>query len=134
MNNPDLIQDIADMGQKFGVNAAVRKLSPEMLYEYVQFRIGCLEEELEELKLAKTGDDAVDAIIDLLVFGIGTLSQLDVDVAEAWRRVHAANMTKSPGIKPGRPNPWNLPDLVKSADWKAPDHHDNVGLFSKIMS
>ncbi len=39
-------------------------------------------------------------------------------------------MAKEVGIKPERPNPLGLPDLIKPADWKAPSHADNHGVIS----
>lgn len=126
------VQDIADMHSKFGVNEVVSTFDADKLKKFLEFRIGCLQEELDELKEAKTADDAVDALIDLCVFAIGTLDTFGIDSYKAWDAVHDANMVKTPGIKEGRPNPWGLPDLIKSEGWQAPTHEDNVGLFSQV--
>ena len=77
-------------------------------------------------------DGIVDGIIDLMVVSIGTLDAFDVDSYKAWNRVHDANMSKEVGIKASRPNPLNLPDLIKPVGWSAPSHKDNIGLFEKI--
>ena len=132
------VQDIAGMHKQFGVNEVVSKFDDDKLKKFLEFRIGCLQEELDELKEAKSGDDAVDALIDLVVFAIGTLDSYEVDAYTAWNRVLDANLGKQVGIKEGRPNPWGLPDLLKPTmethgyDWVAPTHADNVGLFAKV--
>jgi len=111
----------------------VRKLCiTGKLAEFLQFRIRFLQEELTELQSAQSGDDAVDALIDLCVVAIGTLNAFDVNSFEAWDRVLAANMAKEVGVKASRPNPLGLPDLIKPEGWTAPTHVDNIGLFAKI--
>lgn len=124
--------DIAKMHLKYGTNDAVRKLSPENLKQFLEFRVRFLEEELTELKNSKSGDDAVDALIDLVVVAIGTLDAFDVEPDTAWNAVLEANMNKQVGIKASRPNPLGLPDLIKPEGWQAPSHEGNIGLFSKI--
>ncbi len=133
------VQDISSMHTKFNVNHVVRNLSKEHLRMFLEFRIKFLQEELDELKKAfeeggeNAADDTVDALIDLCVVSIGTLDAFDVDAYLAWNRVHAKNMEKEPGVKPGRPNPLGLPDLIKPEGWTPPSHADNVGLIGKIF-
>lgn len=127
------VQDIAEMHEKFGVNKVVNTFDDEKLKKFLEFRIGCLQEELDELKESKTADDAVDALIDLIVFAIGTLDSYGVDSYEAWDRVLEANLVKEVGIKEGRINPWGLPDLIKMPGWVPPTHVDNTGLFAKVF-
>ena len=126
------IKDIAEMHDKFGVNPKVAALSANDLASFLQFRINFLQEELDEMKSATNGDDVVDALIDLCVVAIGTLDSFGIDSNLAWDRVHAANMAKEVGIKPSRPNPLGLPDLIKPSGWTAPTHADNVGLLNKL--
>ena len=76
---------------------------------------------------AKDAEEVVDGLIDMCVFAIGTLEVLGVNGNEAWTKVFNANMTKSPGVKPGRPNPFGLPDLIKPEGWTAPNHDGNHG-------
>ena len=125
--------DIAEMHMKFGVREATANMDADKLKQYLDFRVRFLQEELDELKSAKTADDVVDALIDLCVVAIGTLDAYNVNSIEAWNRVHAANMAKEVGIKASRPNPLGLPDLIKPDGWEAPVHHDNVGYFSAIF-
>jgi predicted HAD superfamily Cof-like phosphohydrolase len=126
------VKDMNDMHAKFGVREVVSKMDADKLTEFLEFRIGCLQEELDELKAARNGDDAVDALIDLSVFAIGTLDLFGIDAEMAWNRVYAANISKEVGIKEARPNPLGLPDLIKPAGWTAPTHKDNIGAFEKI--
>ena len=126
------VKDMNDMHAKFGVREVVSKMDANKLAEFLEFRIGCLQEELDELKAARNGDDAVDALIDLSVFAIGTLDLFGIDAEMAWNRVYNANISKEVGIKEARPNPMGLPDLIKPAGWIAPSHKDNIGAFEKI--
>lgn len=126
------VEDIETMHHKYGVNEKIREFNANKLAEFLQFRIRFLQEELTELQSAQSGDDAVDALIDLCVVAIGTLNAFDVNSFEAWDRVLAANMAKEVGVKASRPNPLGLPDLIKPEGWTAPTHVDNIGLFAKI--
>jgi hypothetical protein len=36
-------------------------------------------------------------------------------------------MAKQPGVKPERPNPLGLPDLMKPEGWVNPSHNGNHG-------
>jgi predicted HAD superfamily Cof-like phosphohydrolase len=136
---PHWVHDNASMHAKFGVNTAVRNLSPENLKTFLQFRLDFLQEELNEAKAAlasgkpEDAEDVVDAMIDLCVVAIGTLDAFDVDSYKAWTAVHVKNMEKEVGIKPGRPNPLGLPDLIKPAGWTSPTHADNVGILTRVF-
>lgn len=129
----DWVKDIAEMHEKFGVNQVVRNLDIEKLLSFLEFRLKFLQEELTEAENSPEPEDFVDAMIDLCVVAIGTLNAFDVDPYVAWDRVHGKNMEKMPGIKPERPNPLGLPDLIKPEGWIAPSHADNVGLLSKLL-
>lgn len=144
------VEDIAAMHAKFGVNAVIRNLDKEKLETFLKFRLDFLKEELIEAYNAagysvsfdairegeldpSRAEDVVDAMVDLCVVAIGTMDAFDVDSYTAWNRVHDANMQKEPGVKPERPNPLGLPDLIKPAGWTAPSHADNVGLLAKVF-
>jgi len=127
--------DMKVMHQKYGVN---KWMQAEMqsdvdwrkINKFMQFRLGMMQEELDETKKAfeqKDAPEMVDGIIDLCVFAIGTLEVFGVDAEKAWDEVYRANMSKEVGIKEGRPNPLGLPDLVKPDGWKGPIHEDNCG-------
>jgi len=131
----DWPKDIHDMHTKFGVRDAVQKFDSTMLRTFLRFRLDFLHEELGETeKAAQSGipldqEEIVDGLIDLCVVAIGTLDALGVDPHKAWDEVHKANMTKEVGVKPSRPNPLGLPDLIKPEGWVGPDHSGNHGLM-----
>ena len=133
----DWVQDIDWMHNKFGVHEWFEKNrnNKELMDKYLRFRLSMCKEELDETLAAtddKNPEEIVDGLIDLCVFAIGTLNVFGVDAHEAWDAVYKANMAKSPGIKPGRPNPFGLPDLIKPEDWKAPSHDGNHGFFDAV--
>jgi predicted HAD superfamily Cof-like phosphohydrolase len=132
----DWVADIAEMHTKFGVNDVVERLSNAQLYDYLKFRLDMVQEEVQEAHdafAARDADGVVDALIDAIVFAIGTLDAFNVDAYEAWNRVHQANMAKEPGIKPERPNKYGFPDLIKPENWQPPSHLDNLGLISRAL-
>jgi predicted HAD superfamily Cof-like phosphohydrolase len=131
----DWVRDIAGMHRYYGVNEKVQEFDDVKLKQFLQFRMSFLMEELEETKNAVKNNDAeeiVDGLIDLCVVAIGTLDSMGIDSYEAWNRVLRANLQKQVGVKPERPNPLGLPDLIKPAGWKAPSHAKNHGLLTKL--
>ena len=128
----DWANDIYMMHNKFGVRDwfEANKDNKELMRKYLMFRaLMCQEELSETLAAINNGDseEIVDGLIDLCVFAIGTLDVFGVDANVAWDRVYSANMAKEPGVKPGRPNPFGLPDLLKPGGWVGPDHSGNHG-------
>ena len=128
-------KDMQDMNKKYGVNKWMQAeqqsdVEWRRFNKYMAFRLGMMQEELDETKNAfdkKDAEEMVDGIIDLCVFVIGTLEVFGVDANKAWDEVYRANMAKEVGIKEGRPNPLGLPDLVKPEGWKGPSHEGNHG-------
>lgn len=132
----DWVQDIADMHEKYGVNKSVVSFDKDKLKDFLDFRWAFLQEELQELRQGldeNDGDLVVDSLIDLIVVALGTLDAMEVNPYIAWDRVLKANLNKSVGVKPSRPNPLGLPDLIKNEGWIAPEHHDNLGLIEKAL-
>jgi len=135
----DWANDIAMMHHKFGVKKWFEdnKHDKELMAKYLRFRLKmCMEEMNETIDAAIFDNDAeetVDGLIDLCVFAIGTLDVFGVDANVAWDRVYEANMAKSPGVKPGRPNPFGLPDLLKPSGWTPPSHEGNHGDLDKAL-
>lgn len=131
-------QDMRALYTKFGVHEAVDRLNSEQLRQFLEFRMQLLHEELRETENAlNSGDpnqleELVDGLIDLCVVAIGTLDSVDVDSTKAWARVFIANWAKERGFKPGRPNPFGMPDLIKPEGWTAPTHADNIGLLGRL--
>ena len=125
------VKDIQDMQTKYGVLDWMKDpANKDKLSEFLAFRMDFLKEEFDETVTAwkeKDPEELIDGHIDLCVIAIGTLLAFGVDAQEAWDRVHKANMAKEVGVKPGRPNPLGLPDLVKPDGWEGPVHEDNCG-------
>ena len=126
--------DINKMHKKFGVhrwiNQKVQEGDWDSLNKFLRFRTDFIGEELQETITAINNNDpeeVVDGLIDIIVVALGTLDAFDVDIQKAWDNVHNANISKEPGIKPSRPNPLGLPDLIKPEGWTAPSHKGNVG-------
>lgn len=153
----DMAHDMYMMHNKFGVREwfEKNKHDKDLMKKYLTFRLNmCLEELLEtaeaadlELAINEDGEfgfigdcentdpeEIVDGLTDLCVFAIGTLDVFGVDAKLAWNQVYEANASKTPGVKPGRPNKFGLPDLIKPADWKAPSHKENHGYLPDILS
>ena len=128
----DWANDIMMMHHKFGVRDwfEANKDNKELMKKYLRFRLKMCNEEMNETIDAwmdQDSEEIVDGLIDLCVFAIGTLDVFGVDANEAWDRVYEANMAKEPGVKPGRPNPFGLPDLLKPSGWTPPTHEGNHG-------
>ena len=134
----DWANDIYMMHNKFGVKEwfEANKDNKDLMAKYLRFRLSMCKEELDETLAAvatKDPEEIVDGLIDLCVFAIGTLDVFNVDAHKAWDSVYKANMSKSPGVKEGRPNPFGLPDLIKPDGWTAPSHEDNHGDFPNAL-
>ena len=133
----DWANDIMMMHNKFGVRDwfEENKDNKDLMAKYLRFRLKmCMEEMNETIDAAmfdKDAEETVDGLIDLCVFAIGTLDVFGVDANEAWDRVYEANMAKKAGVKPGRPNPFGLPDLLKPGGWTPPKHTGNHGNLDK---
>ena len=132
-----MLVDIEDMHHKFGVHDVVDGLDRDKLIDFLQFRVDCIREELEETEQAMHNRDAeevVDGLIDIMVFTLGTLDLFCVDATTAWKQVMNANMAKNVGVKVGRPNPYGLPDLVKPDGWTGPTHNANHGKIGELFN
>ena len=128
----DWVRDMNNMHAKYGVHRWVKN-NPDKLKKYLEFRINFLQEELDETQRAafiyEDPEEIVDGLIDLCVVAIGTLDAFGVDANAAWDQVLKANMAKEVGVKPERPNPLGLPDLMKPEGWQPPSHEGNTGKF-----
>ena len=130
----DWVKDIHLMQAKYLTRQWI-ETNPDKLKAFLDFRVDFLREELEETEAALVNMDAeeiVDGLIDICVIAIGTLDAFGVDAYQAWDEVLKANITKTVGVKEGRPNPLGLPDLMKPEGWKAPSHEGNHGIFNDI--
>jgi predicted HAD superfamily Cof-like phosphohydrolase len=88
--------------------------------EEKDFRIVAMQEELDEYMDAETKEDELDALLDLVIFAMGTAERqgmLEV-FEEGFRRVMRANCNKNVGTNAKRGN-FQI-DLVKPEHWTAP--------------
>ena len=113
MNPLDLVKA---QHEYFGLeyNGGPRHLSTEEK----RFRVCCLMEEVTEYLMADTLHKEYDAILDLLVFALGTLARQGLPL-DGIQEVIDANMKKLLGPNEKR-NGFEL-DLVKPQGWKAAD-------------
>jgi len=119
-----LFSQVEAMHAKFGIKytGAPRALSVE---ERV-FRETCLAEELAEYHEAKTLEDEFDALLDLLVFTLGTIQRQGFPLEPGFNRVMAANMQKELATTASASKRNFQIDLVKPIGWTAPDLRDLV--------
>lgn len=114
----DLMKMVQEFQAKFDMPKHKFKSSflgerQEMMYEELcEYSKACVDNDPE---------GALDALVDLVYFAIGTATSLDWDFNEAFRRVHAANMNKVRAF-----TERSAIDLVKPEGWVAPDLHDLV--------
>ena len=137
----DWVKDVDEMQHKFGVHDWIKEQLRlgdfDKLYKFLEFRMNFLAEELNETRekgfYDKDPEEIVDGCIDLCVVAIGTLNAFGIDAQKAWDIVYESNMLKKPGVKPERPNPLNMPDLIKPEGWVAPSHKDNHGVLPIVI-
>jgi len=110
-----MIDLIKMMHGKFGIS---REQVPDFTNEERLFRIAAMLEELSEFTSAKTKEDELDALVDLVVFALGTAERMGfADVFEqAYERVMLSNMTKTLGANNKRGG-FQI-DLVKGEGFK----------------
>jgi len=115
----DIVGAVKKMHNQFGINK-------EFNVNEKRFRMVCMLEELAEYGEAHTKEDELDALVDLVVFAVGTAERAGFgDVFDlACSRVMRANMQKkvSPLLKRGG---FEF-DLVKPKGWKSPNFSDLV--------
>lgn len=90
------------------------------------FRTAAMLEEVSEFLTSQKPEDELDAMVDLVVFALGTVERMGhSDVfEEAFNRVMASNMSKTLGPNQKRGS-FSL-DLQKPADFKPADLSDLV--------
>lgn len=108
-------------------------LTPEQVQwteEEKQFRIKAMLEEISEFKESETREDQLDALVDLVVFALGTAYRMDFyDVFDiAFIRVMKSNRMKEVGANHNKSETRGAfhIDLVKPEGWQAADLSDLV--------
>lgn len=112
-----LAELIKEMHEKFelGYSGPPRQLTQEER----KFRIAAMQEELNEYIEAGPLVEKYDALIDLLVFTLGTLYRHGFPINEGYEAVMNANMKKKIGSHAKRGH--FKQDLVKPEDWVGPE-------------
>ena len=125
--HPSLLMQVMAMHRHFGIdyNGNPRMLS----LEETEFRVAAFREEVQEYEDAGTLEEALDALVDLMVFALGAVERHGfMKFQEAFARVMTANMAKEVGNNPekaeGRAS-WQA-DLVKPDGWMSADLSDLV--------
>lgn len=95
------------------------------------FRTCCMNEEVQEYKEATNKVEELDALVDIVVFALGTAERQGMlgVFEEAFERVMAANMAKQIGPLEKREN-FSL-NLLKPEGWTAPVLDDLVKHLEK---
>jgi hypothetical protein len=113
-----LMSLVKGMHEKFGLenNSGPDHLSKEEK----EFRCAAMQEELNEYIAADTLVDQYDALLDLIVFAVGTLERHGFPLLAGFEKVMEANMAKELGQN-GEKRGGFKRDLVKPAGWTAPE-------------
>ena len=90
------------------------------------FRYRAMNEEIYEYAEAETLEDELDALVDVVVFALGTAERQGMIhiFEEAFNRVIEANMMKTVGPNKNKDRGEFHIDLQKPIDWKAPNFDD----------
>lgn len=111
----DFELDVANMYNKMGLSDSSLPLG--LTPKEKEQRLAMMQEELDEYHAAMHSVEEYDALIDLLVFTVGTLVTSNYPLQEGWDAVMRANMQKQAGkTKRGHDN-----DLAKPEGWVGPE-------------
>jgi len=118
-----MIYLLRKMHEQFGISHTDL---PEFSDAERRFRIAAMLEELSEFTSAQTREDELDALVDLVVFALGTAERMGFSeiYEDAFKRVMHSNMTKTLGANNKRGS-FKI-DLVKGDDFKPADLSDLV--------
>jgi len=126
-----LMDLVRAMHEKFGLENT--KGSVHLTKEEKEFRSAAMLEELNEYIAADTLVDQYDALLDLIVFAVGTLERHGFPLLAGFEKVMEANMAKELGQN-GEKRGGFKRDLVKPEGWKAPEAKLQLILDSKSNS
>ena len=117
------VTQIKNMHKQFGINyeGPPRRLSSEEK----TFRVLCLDEELNEYEEAETMTEEADALVDLIVFALGSLERHGYPADGIFNAVMNANSTKQLAEKKSDSKRSFELDLIKPKGWLGPEKHIN---------
>jgi predicted HAD superfamily Cof-like phosphohydrolase len=114
---------IKEMHTKFGIAYDGPPRSLDLAEK--NFRVAALFEELEEFAQDDTLVGQYDALLDLMVFALGTMERMGYPLSEGFSTVMACNLAKEVGNNPNKSNPgrgqYKGVDLVKPEGWTGPE-------------
>lgn len=114
--------DVRKFQEKFNIYLASR---PELMSETMaKFRIGFLQEELDEFKEAVSHGDLVkqfDALLDIVYVAVGTANIQGFPWLKGWEEVQRSNMAKENGRGSDFGKRGSIDPVIKPAGWKPPD-------------
>lgn len=117
----DLVGDVEAFHVRYGIQYSG---PPRDLDEKLKkFRVDRLQDEMREYLLgvsSKNLAEQLDGLVDLVYIAIGTAHLHGWNFREAWRRVHAANMSKELANKSNPGKFGHVADIVKPPGWVAP--------------
>jgi len=130
-----VFKDVLAMHQRFNIpkydlikTSDEPDQQPMELIDMMEFRMKFLQEELDELTTAYNDGEPleiIDAVMDMMVVGIGLLAQLSIEEEQMqahWDEVFIANMTKVRVENKDDSKRGHSFDLAKPAHWKGPNH------------
>ena len=123
-----LMDLVKAMHEKFGLENTKGVL--HLTKEEKEFRSAAMLEELNEYIAADTLVDQYDALLDLIVFAVGTLERHGFPLLAGFEKVMEANMAKEVGQN-GEKRGGFKRDLVKPEGWTAPEAKLQLILDSK---
>ncbi|AKE44902.1 hypothetical protein AU106_gp271 [Sinorhizobium phage phiM9] len=144
---------VDQMHTKFGFYDAVKGFDQDKFLDFLEFRaekqigeeVGEFVDAVQLFREAREAGDVEkqlhaiqeinDAIVDILVFAFGTatFTMSKEELEQSYWTVMKANIDKEVGIKPGRPNPLGLPDLIKPEGWKSPDIRQHSRTLKNVL-
>ena len=114
--------------QHFHFNQQAPKKAEHLEAREKKFRFRCMREELEEYEDAETLEEEFDALIDLVVFALGTAYRQGFHrFNEGVARVIDANKKKVVGPTANRGKKFGDLDLQKPPGWAPADLSDLLG-------
>lgn len=123
-SSPNYVEDVLEFHETYQVPIGDADFDD---FDQMQLRMGLIGEEWDELLKARAKGDReafLDALTDMLYVIIGTSVSFGWDQDEAWRRVHASNMTKLDDE--GNPIFRYDGKILKGPNFKAPELEDLV--------
>lgn len=109
---------IKTMHEKFGLDNDTGPM--DLSEDEKEFRSMAMAEELNEYIHATTLVDQYDALLDLIVFAVGTLERHGFPLLTGFEKVMEANMAKEIGQNGTKRGGFKR-DLIKPVGWTAPE-------------